>query len=251
MGSKKPTIQYRTTPLLATDDSAGFSGHAAHFMSIDSYGTAFKRGAFKKTIRERAAKVVVLYQHYTDRPIGRPTELKEDRDGLFFDATIVESTQYGAEAMALLRAEVPLGMSFGFETIKSRPVEESDEIDWSNAPEFYTSKDGREYARVIEEVRIWEISLVTFPANEQATITDVRSELELDALSSLTEHMRAGTLNERQDALIADLVAAYRERKPEPAPVTPLAPDNARHRNRNVTVALALARQRGWTGVSQ
>lgn len=248
MGQTKPTIQYRTTSIAAADDGAGFSGYAAHFMSIDSYGTAFKRGAFKKTLKERAPKVVVLYQHYTDRPIGRPTELKEDREGLYFDANIVESTHYGAEAMDLLRGGVPLGMSFGFETIKSRPVEESDDIDWSNAPEFYTSKDGREYARVIEEVRLWEISLVTFPADENATITDVRSDLELDAISSLTEHMRAGTLNERQDALIADLVAAYRERKPEPGTPTPLAPDVARRRTTDITVALALGKQRGWLG---
>jgi HK97 family phage prohead protease len=246
---KRSNIQYRMTEIRAADDGSGFSGYASHFGSVDSYGTAIKKGAFRKTLKERSDKIPVLWQHNPDWPIGRPTELKEDTTGLKFDASISESTTFGKDAMALLRDEVPLGMSFGFETIKSRPVEESDDLDWTNASTFYTSKEGRDYVRVIEEVRLWEISLVTFPANDQATINDVRSIAEADAISSLMEHMRAGTLTADQSALVAELVAAFTERaKPEP-PSTPLPDDNARRLTpRDIEIAIALGTSRGWLG---
>jgi HK97 family phage prohead protease len=212
----KPTIQYRAFDVRAldADDGDGFDGHASAWWSVDSYGTAMKPGAFRKTLKERGERVPLLWQHDPWQPIGKPTELKEDKIGLAFKAAVVTETRTGAEAMALLRAGTPLAMSFGFETVKSRPIEDADadKLDWSQAPKFYTTEEGREYARIIEEVRLWEISLVTFPANEGATITAVRSDLELDALSSLLNALRAGPLDERQNALCRELVAAYRER---------------------------------------
>lgn len=245
----QPDIQYRTVEFRATDDGAGFSGYAAHFGTVDSYGTAMKRGAFRKTLKERGERIPVLYQHNPDWPIGRPTELREDKTGLKFDAEIVDETTHGRDAMALLRRGVPLGMSFGFQTIKSRPVEDSDDLDFSQADDFYRSKDGKEYVRVIEEVKLWEISLVTFPANEKAEINDVRAAAEADALTSLIEHIRNGTLSDEHAALVADLVAAFNARQePEPGHPTPLAAEDARRRN--VEAALALARHKGLIGVT-
>lgn len=246
----KPEIQFRTMLIRADDagDGAGFSGYASHFGSVDSYGTAIQKGAFAKTLRERGDKIPVLWQHDPYTPIGRPTELKEDNIGLAFNAAIVEDTTFGKEAMSLLRAGVPLGMSFGFETIKSRPYEEADDtaLDWSNAPDFFNSPDGRKWVRVIEEIRLWEISLVTFPANEQATVDDVRA-VHVDLISSLTEDLRAGRVAD-DDARLAPLhtlVAAYQQRsepKPDPEPegTTPLDPQ-ARRRNRLAEFALMRA----------
>ena len=237
----RPDIQYRTVELRASDDGAGFSGYAAHFGSVDAYGTAMKRGAFRKTLKERGDRIPVLYQHNPEWPIGRPTELKEDKTGLYFDAAISEGTSQGRDVMTLLRDGVPLGMSFGFETIKSRPVEESDDLDWSTAPDFFTGKEGREYVRVIEEVRLWEISVVTFPANELAAINDVRHRSQVDALATLLEDLRAGTLDTEDGRWpqLQQIVAAFTERsKPEPDESTPLAEQSARRR---IDITLALA----------
>jgi hypothetical protein len=142
-----------------------------------------------------------------------------------------------------LRDGVPLGMSFGFETIKDRAATTDDPLDFTN----YKAKP--EDIRVIEEVRLWEISLVTFPANEMAAIADVRAVAEADALSSLIEHVRGGSLSDEHAALVADLVAAWGERaEPEPGDPTPLPDEQARRRNRDVEITLALASARGWTG---
>lgn len=235
-------VQYRMAEFRAADDGAGLSGYASHFWSVDSYMTAVKPGAFRKTLRERGERIPILWQHNPDYPIGRPTVLKEDKTGLKFDAAISERTSKGAEAMALLRDEVPLGMSFGFQTIKSRAATDDDPLD------FTAYKAKADDVEVIEEVRLWEVSLVTFPANELAGISDVRAQAEADALASLTEHIRAGTLTDEHAALVADLVAAFTERcQPEPEPVeesTPL-PDASARRNRDIAARLALAQYAG------
>lgn len=246
--SRHPDIQYRMADVRAADDGAGMSGYASHFYSVDSYGTALKKGAFRKTIRERGDKIPVLWQHNPDTPIGKPTLLKEDTTGLFFNASISEGTTHGRDVMALLRDGVPLGMSFGFQTIKDRAATDDDQLDYSGAPDFFKGKHGKAEVRVIEEVRLWEISAVTFPANEQATINDVRAIAEADALSSLIEHVRAGTLTDDQAALVADLVAAFTARQePEPAPTTPLPDENARRLTlRDIELAIALGTSEGW-----
>jgi HK97 family phage prohead protease len=232
----KPSIQYRAFDVRALDDGDGFDGHASAWWSVDSYGTAMKPGAFRKTLKERGDRIPLLWQHDPYTPIGKPDELREDKHGLAFKASVVTDVQAGKDAMTLLRAGTPLGMSFGFETVKSRPIEDADadKLDWSQAPAFYKNEEGREYARIIEEVKLWEISLVTFPANEAAAITAVRSEQELDALSSLLNALKAGPLDERQDALCRELVAAYSARAG--AGTDHPTPDEARHADDDIDV---------------
>lgn len=229
--SNRANIQYRMAALDDAGDEPGFSGYAAHHWSVDSYYTAIKPGAFRKTLRERGSRIPVLWQHDTNFPIGRPTELKEDKTGLRFSARISENTTHGRDVMALLRDEVPLGMSFGFATIKDRAATDDDPLDFTQV------KTKAADVRVIEEIKLYEISAVTFAANEQAVINDVRAQAEADALHSLIEHIRAGTLTDEHAALVADLVAAFEERqKPEPSHDTPLPGKNARR----IDIALAL-----------
>lgn len=246
----KPDIQYRTAEVRAlADGSEGFDGHASTWGVVDSYGTAMKFGAFKKTLKERGDRIPLLLQHDPWTPIGKPTELKEDKTGLAFKAEVVTETQAGAEAMALLRAGVPLGMSFGFQTVKSRAYEEADEswLDWSQADSFYKSKDGREYVRIIEEVRLWEISLVTFPANEAATISAVREQQLAAAIPSLLDSIRSGTLTAEQRADIEQLVAAWNARAgAADTQVQHSTPDEATRRANTLSITLALATAQGY-----
>lgn len=248
--SNRSDIHYCMTEVRAADDGAGISGYASHFLSVDSYGTAVKRGAFRKTIKERGDKTKVLWNHNTDYVIGRPTQLREDATGLYFDARISEGTTYGRDVMALLRDGVPLDMSFGFQTIKDRSVADDDVLDFTHAPDYFKSKDGRKQVRVIEEVRLWEISVVTFGSNEYAAINDVRKRADISSLSFLLEDLRAGTLSE-EDArwpLLQNLVAAFSERaEPEPSDDTPLPDENARRLTlRDIEIALALGTSQGW-----
>jgi HK97 family phage prohead protease len=212
----KPKLDYRTFDVqAAADQTAGFDGHASTFWAVDSYKTAMAPGAFSRTLKHRGDTRLVLWQHDPNTPIGKTTALKQDKAGLAFSAALTTETRAGADAMALLRDQVPLGMSFGFQTVKDRTAEDTDPLDFSQQPGL-KAKD----VRVITEVNLWEVSLVTFPANEAATISAVRSEMELDALTTLLDAITTDTLDEGQSALVLQITDAWSQR-PGPAAIEP------------------------------
>jgi HK97 family phage prohead protease len=248
----KPKLEYRVVAATAAEDGPGFAGYAATWMTVDTYGTFWRKGAFKKSIAERALRVPVLWSHNPELPIGRLTMIEEDSKGLRFRAAIVEETQAGAETMALLRADVPLGMSFGFRTIQERVPKESDwaKLKFAEDTDFYQTDEGKAYIRAKEETALWEVSPVTFASNSDTSFTDVRAAVEADTLSTILQEIRAGTLDERHTALIDELVAAWGERAgpedDEPSPT----PDKAR-RDRDIAIRLAMlqAQYGGLVGV--
>ena len=149
------------------DDIAGrvFSGYASTF-DVDLGGDIITPGAFKKTIEGRQDKIKVLWQH--SEPIGRSMRLYEDSIGLFVEGK-VSKTRLGDEAIELMRDKVVNQMSIGF-TIPAGKSEMSD--------------DG---LRIIREVKLFEFSPVTFPMNENAIITSVKSMKEAIASGQIEQ----------------------------------------------------------------
>jgi HK97 family phage prohead protease len=201
--------------------AAGFDGHASTAWHVDSYGTAFAPGAWSKTISERGDKVLVLWQHDPYQPIGRPTALAEDGAGLAVTAAISDGTSYGRDALALLRDGVPLGLSVGFRTIRERPATEQDPLLFEGAPE--SIRGDYSQVSVIEEAKLYEFSLVSFPANDAAQVGSVRGDAQADALAALLADVRAGRVAPLCRGLLEDLVAAWRDApdglRPEPRAV--------------------------------
>lgn len=208
---KRTSLDFR-----ATKEDNGFSGYAASFWNVDSYGTAMAPGAFKKTIQERSSKIPVLWNHNTDIPVGKHLELREDDKGLFVNIGIADDGAEGTTLLKRLRFGVPIGMSFGFATIRDRSANDDDPIDMSTAP-AWVMENGRRDVRVITEVQYWESSPVTFPANENSTIDAIRSaylEEQAEFLNSLLEDLRSGGLK-LEDArlpMLQSVVDAYKER---------------------------------------
>lgn len=130
-------------------------GYAATW-DLDQANDIINKGAFTKTISEGfpAGRVKMLWQH--DAPLGMPSEMFEDDRGLFVKGKI-SRTQLGDEALELMRDGVVDRMSIGF----SIPQNKSGFTD--------------EGVRVISEVKLFEFSPVTFPANEAAHIMAVKS----------------------------------------------------------------------------
>lgn len=242
-----PSLEYRSFAELRQDaDAGGFSGYASHFMTSDSYLTAMKRGAYRKTIAERGHKVPVLYSHNSEWNIGVPEVLREDKTGLYSEARLFDDGAEGTVTLKRLRQGARFGLSVGFQTVKDRAATNEDELDLSQVKGVKPTD-----IRIIEEVRLWEFSVVSFPANEAAVITDVRQRDELSALSTLLEDLRDGGLTPEDTrwTQLQALVAAYQERAEAgpPAGTTPLADEQAR-RTRNVEATLALVRAKGWIG---
>lgn len=136
-----------------------FAGYGSVFGNIDSYDDVIVKGAFKDTLNKARAKgrmPALLWQHDTSKPIGVFTSMVEDEYGLYVEGKLLkDDVAQAKEAYALLKAGALSGMSIGFYIKDGRMDTESG-------------------LRYLTEIDLFEVSLVTFPANDDARITGVK-----------------------------------------------------------------------------
>ena len=142
----------RTEPALFRDHVAHASlatrhspleieGYASLWGRADLNGDVVARGAFAESLA-RGGPVRMLHQHEARAPVGVWDAVIEDEVGLFVRGRIFDGSAEARFAAALARAGALDGLSIGFRAVRAR----------------------REGAlRVLVEVELWEVSLVTFP----------------------------------------------------------------------------------------
>lgn len=182
------------------DEPGTITGYASVFDVIDSYGDIIAPGAFTRTIAAWKAKgrpVPVLWQHDTYKPIGATLEIDEDDHGLRIKARLlVEDVKQAQEAHALAKANILGGLSIGF-SLPRKTSAGGEAVTW----------DEERRAWIIHEVRLWEYSAVTFPANDEATIDAVKAEARA-ALASATASAAATAEISKQLTELRAIVAA-------------------------------------------
>lgn len=136
------------------EEKGVFEGYASTFGNTDSVGDVIEFGAFAESLKTREPKV--LWQHDMKQPIGKLLSIREDQKGLFVKVRLATATDRGREAYELLKADIINTLSIGF------MIKDSE----------FDSKRG---VRVIKEAELFEFSLVTIPANEQAKVVGVKS----------------------------------------------------------------------------
>lgn len=211
----------------AEGDAPGFDGYASTFWVVDAYGTAIAPGAFTKTLQERADKQLVLWQHNPDWPIGKPTELRQDDTGLWVSDAISD-VSYGRDCMTLLRDGVPLGLSIGFQTMRERAATDADPLRFGDmTPQW--ARNNPEWIYVLEELKLYEHSPVSFAANDEAAPTVVRDGTTDGLLAAaLLEDLRAGRLDPAERALAAEIAAALTAAAPESRQAPPRTAEEER-----------------------
>lgn len=127
-------------------------GYASVFNVVDNQNDIIEKGAFKGVLAE---KTKLLWQHDHLKPIGTITSIYEDDYGLRMEAQINNNIRYGKEAAELVKQKAIDGLSIGF------------------GIEDYVYND--QGVRVIKKINLMEVSIVTFPANSKAGITEVKS----------------------------------------------------------------------------
>lgn len=149
------------------DEKGIISGYGAVFGNKDFADDVIEKGAFSKCLTEKQT-YPMLWQHNTDQPIGIWEECSEDEHGLLLKGRLlVDDVQQAREAYALYKNGIINGLSIGF-MCNSCTWEERD----------------RDFIRHLTEIKLFEVSLVTFPCNEKAIVTDVKSNGDLSIRSA-------------------------------------------------------------------
>lgn len=133
-----------------------FAGYASVFDVTDSQRDIMRPGAFKASLKARNYPVQLLWQHQWQEPIGVIERVFEDVHGLYVEGRLLLEVARAKEAHALLKAGALRGMSIGYTVKRAR-------------------RDADTGARELLEVELWEVSLVTMPANEAAQVTVVKA----------------------------------------------------------------------------
>lgn len=156
-----------------------FEGYASTW-DLDETGDMIEKGAFALSLAEYQETGTICWQHFWDTPIGKPLDVHEDDTGLFVRAKISQ-TEQGKDALILLRDGVVTKMSIGF-VIEGYRILSDEEGEALLGVEEYaealrTIPWWRDGIRVITQIKLYEISLVTIPANMNANVTGVKNGL--------------------------------------------------------------------------
>lgn len=158
---------------LALKDGAEISGYASLFGAADQGGDVVQKGAYGASLTRLAQAgrgVKMLWQHDPTRPIGIWDEVREDGRGLFVRGRLLLEVQAGREAHVLLQAGAIDGLSIGYRTIRSERAGAGQ--------------------RLLHEIELWEVSLVTFPMLPEARVQAGASDEEEDLAQALAETFR-------------------------------------------------------------
>lgn len=141
------------------DESGMFEGYASVFGTLDSHGHVIVKGAFEKSIAALKAKgkmPKLLFQHNATIIIGKIIDLFEDDKGLFMKARLFVDLPKGLESYILAREGELEGLSVGINIVGGTSTNDNNN-------------------EVIKEADLWEVSLVTWGSNPDATVTSVKS----------------------------------------------------------------------------
>lgn len=145
-----------------------FSGYASVFGVVDSYGEVVEKGAFLDSLALKMPKL--LWQHTWKQPIGYYLEAYEDNYGLFVKGQLlIDDITTAKEAFALLKTNSIDGLSIGYNIIEEELAENG--------------------IKILRKLDLLEVSIVTFPANQEATILSVKSENEAEKAKSSLDRL--------------------------------------------------------------
>lgn len=160
--------------LKSLKEDGTFDGYGSVFGVKDSYDEIVAAGAFAESLAAHKAAgtmPALLWQHRSGEPCGIYVEMTEDSIGLKVSGKLALKTVRGAEAYELLKMKAISGLSIGFATRED-------------------SYDRVTGIRTLKKVDLWEVSLVTFPANDTARVQGVKGIELIEDLKSAEQYLR-------------------------------------------------------------
>lgn len=131
------------------DAEGRFAGYASVFNRLDSGGDIVLPGAFAKSLAKRRGRIRLLFQHDPKEPVGTWESMAEDGHGLFVTGRLVPGVPRSDALRRLIENRALDGLSIGFRTVRA------------------SRQAGK---RLLHEIDLYEVSIVTFPMMEEARI---------------------------------------------------------------------------------
>ncbi len=159
--------------MLTVEDDSVIQGYASLFGAADQGGDSVAPGAYTASLAQLSAagcRVKMLWQHDPAQPIGVWEEIREDSRGLWVKGRLLTEIPRGAEAATLIAAGAIEGLSIGYRTKRARRAEGG--------------------GRILTEVELWEVSLVTFPMLPSARVMGQKADGETQNLRRLVADLR-------------------------------------------------------------
>jgi len=183
MEIKQMTVSFDVKEAEKQDDGFFHIKGYANTYEVDLGADETQRGAFQNSIAsmkanampvsgtEYSAMIPSLWQHNDKEPIGTYVDMKEDERGLFVHAIYPMDDDFvRGRVVPQVKVRSVCKMSIGY-VAKGYEFEE---------------RDGQT-VRKLNEIDLREVSLVTFPMNEGALITDMKAkELGVDDFKDMT-----------------------------------------------------------------
>ncbi|MEM9853384.1 MAG: HK97 family phage prohead protease [Pseudomonadota bacterium] len=149
----------RTPAPVKVSENLEIEGLASLFGVTDSGGDIVARGAYCASLEalEKAGQSVkMLWQHRPEEPIGVWEDVHETEKGLYVKGRLLPDVARAQEAASLLKAGAIDGLSIGYRTLRAT-----------------RNTKGQ---RLLNELELWEVSLVTFPMLTEARVGEKGQE---------------------------------------------------------------------------
>lgn len=149
---------------LKADDLGGVAGYFSTYdKTPDSYGDIIEPGAFTETIKKREESghpFPLCFNHDFSAVIGAVDSIKDTEKGPYIEAHFLD-TALAQDVRKMLQSGAIYQFSFAYDILKRRnPTEEEEKAGVTN---------------VLEELEVFEVSVVTVPANQNAIATEVKA----------------------------------------------------------------------------
>jgi HK97 family phage prohead protease len=138
-------------------DDYQFSGYASTYGNADRVGDIFEKGAFDNTVSKKSV-MPLLFNHDRNFVIGK-VDASTDEHGLYVKGFLNLNDEKAKNVYDLLKMGALDSMSINFAYKDYSPIDISKPFG----------------PALIKDVDLFEVSVVTVPANEEAQINNVKS----------------------------------------------------------------------------
>lgn len=191
------TLAFEETEIKFSGDGRQgiFEGYASVFNNTDSDGDIILPGAFKNALANQSRKVAMFFNHKTwDLPVGKWDSLAEDDKGLYVRGQLTPGHSGATDLKAAMQHGTVDGMSVGFSVTKD---------------DYSLGTSGRIFKNI---AALREISVCTFPANELAGVSAMKSVDGIETIRDVENWLRdsVGLSKSQAVGLIARFKSAVR-----------------------------------------